>query len=83
MKNKLLIFSWIILSILVPLSTHAQDSQESAIPEVRFINQQIRQGWDDYEIRPSTLATDGEWCRRVFLDIIGRVPSVTELHEFV
>ena len=82
MKNKILIFSSIILSIL-PLSAHAQDSQDSEIPEVSFINQQIRQGWDDYEIRPSTLATDGEWCRRVFLDIIGRVPSVTELREFV
>jgi hypothetical protein len=83
MKNKILIFSAIILSTLVPLSAYAQDSQDYEIPEVRFINQQIRQGWDDYEIRPSTLATDGEWCRRVFLDIIGRVPSVAELREYV
>ena len=83
MKNKILIFSSIILSTFLPLSTYSQDSQNYDIPEVSFINQQIRQGWDDYEIRPSILATDGEWCRRVFLDIIGRVPSVAELRDFV
>ena len=83
MKNKILIFSSIILSSLVPLSAYAQDSHDYGIPEVNIINEQIRQGWDDYEIRPSILATDGEWCRRVFLDIIGRVPSVTELRDFV
>ena len=83
MKNKILIFSSIILSTFLPLSVYSQDSQNYDIPEVSFINQQIRQGWDDYEIRPSTLATDGEWCRRVFLDIIGRVPSVAELRDFV
>ena len=48
MKNKIFIFSSIILSTLMPLSAYAQDSQDSEIPEVSFINQQIRQGWDDY-----------------------------------
>ena len=34
-------------------------------------------------MKPSPPATDGEWCRRVFLDVLGRVPSVTELREFL
>jgi hypothetical protein len=29
------------------------------------------------------VATEGEWCRRVFLDIIGRIPSVEELEAFL
>jgi hypothetical protein len=52
------------------------------IPEVQRINEEIRKVWVDYELSPSAKATDGEWCRRVYLDVIGRVPSVQELDEF-
>jgi len=52
------------------------------IPQVRLINEQIRSNWSDYGLRPSAPATDGEWCRRVYLDILGRTPSVGELREF-
>lgn len=51
--------------------------------QVERINQLIEQGWIDYEIRPSNPATDGEWCRRVYLDVLGRVPSVKELQAYV
>lgn len=53
------------------------------IPEVLRINEEIRKVWVDYELSPSARATDGEWCRRVYLDLIGRVPSVQELNEFL
>ncbi|QDU25442.1 hypothetical protein ETAA8_05100 [Anatilimnocola aggregata] len=52
------------------------------IPQVKYINEQIRQVWTDNGMVPSPPATEGEWCRRVYLDVIGRVPSVTELKEF-
>jgi hypothetical protein len=47
------------------------------------INRLIRQGWLDNEIKPSETATDGEWCRRIHLDLIGRIPSYRELTAFV
>lgn len=50
---------------------------------IAFIDKQIRQGWTDAGITPSVAATDGEWCRRVYLDIVGRIPSVDELRAFV
>lgn len=53
------------------------------VPQVDFINEQIRQVWTDNELVPSAAASDGEWCRRVFLDVIGRIPSVTEMRNFV
>jgi hypothetical protein len=52
-------------------------------PQVAKINEQIRQVWSDNNMTPSPPATDGEWCRRVFLDILGRVPSVAELRAFI
>ena len=53
------------------------------IAQVEFINNQIHQGWEAHGFSPSPVATDGEWCRRLFLDLLGRTPNVTELNRFV
>jgi uncharacterized protein involved in high-affinity Fe2+ transport len=53
------------------------------IPQVKFINEQVSAGWADADLTPSALATDGEWCRRVYLDVIGRIPSAGELQSFL
>src|SRR5258708_5605291 len=50
-------------------------------PKVKRINEEIRRVWDDHKLRPSPAATDGEWCRRLYLDVLGRVPSVEELRD--
>jgi hypothetical protein len=54
-----------------------------ALPQVRRINEEIRRVWEDNKLQPSSAATDGEWCRRIYLDVVGRVPSVQELRDFV
>ena len=72
----------LILGSLVPLRT--MQAAEAAVPsQVKMINDTIEQGWRDFEIRPASEADDATWCRRVFLDVIGRVPDQTELSEFV
>ncbi|MFN6331390.1 MAG: DUF1549 and DUF1553 domain-containing protein [Planctomyces sp.] len=48
-----------------------------------FIDQQIRQGWTDNEIEASPLASDEEWVRRVYLDLVGRIPTLTEARAFL
>lgn len=60
----------------------AQDEDDTQLRQVDQINQYIRQTWNDYELKPSVEATDSEWCRRVYLDIIGRIPTVEKLKEF-
>ncbi|QGJ70162.1 Secreted protein containing DUF1549 [Planctomycetales bacterium 10988] len=50
---------------------------------IAFINEQIRQGWADYEYRPSKEADEGKWVRRVYLDLLGRIPSTTEVKDFL
>lgn len=57
-------------------------SQAVQPPQITMINKAIEQGWADYEITPAKEADDLIWCRRVFLDIIGRIPSLDELEEF-
>ncbi len=51
--------------------------------EVALINEAMRKGWGDHNLVPSNAATDGEWCRRVYLDLIGRVPTVDELNAYL
>jgi len=50
---------------------------------VARINQYIRQGWADNEVTPSETADDAEFARRASLDIVGRIPTYTELTEFI
>ncbi len=52
-------------------------------PQIRRINEEIRHAWEDHKLHPSPAAPDNEWCRRVYLDVIGRVPSVQELRDFL
>jgi hypothetical protein len=51
--------------------------------QVRLINSEVRTGWADSKLTPAKAATEGEWCRRVYLDILGRIPSVGELDSFL
>src|SRR5262245_24946213 len=41
---------------------------------IGFINAQVREGWTANEVQPSDPADDGEWLRRVHLDIVGHIP---------
>jgi len=59
-----------------------KDAQQQQLPQVEFINQRIRAVWQEYGLTPSAKATEGEWCRRVYLDVLGRIPSVEELTQF-
>ena len=47
------------------------------------IDQLVSKGWKENEVLPSMRATEGEWCRRVFLDVIGRIPTTDELDTFL
>ncbi len=49
---------------------------------VERIDQLISRNWAEFSITPSRPATDGEWCRRVYLDVLGRIPTVEELTAF-
>lgn len=78
----ILLLGGIISSAVAQSPKKATAAMDYNIPQVKYINEQIRQVWTDNQMAPSPPATDGEWCRRVYLDILGRVPSVAELREF-
>lgn len=59
-----------------------RETQDFDLAEVALINKHIRAAWDDHDFAPSPTATDGEWCRRVYLDLLGRIPTVSELDSY-
>ncbi len=74
-------FSLVALVLLIPVSVLAAGSPVPA--QVATINSMIEEGWASYEIKPAPEVDDATWCRRAFLDIIGRIPKVEELQEFM
>ncbi len=62
------------------LSVSAADAELP--PQIAIIDDLIDQDWKDFEVRPAPDLDDTQWCRRVFLDIVGRIPTYEELAEF-
>ena len=71
------------LLVAAPLAADEPQAEHYGIRQVKEINEQIAAAWSDAGIPPSADATDGEWCRRAHLDLIGRVPSLDELRAFL
>ncbi len=55
----------------------------SSDPLIKFIDEQIQAGWQDNEVEPSPVADDAEWLRRVYLDIVGNIPTSEEAASFL
>ncbi len=49
---------------------------------ISFVNAELSQSWIENGVAPAPLATDKEWCRRLFLRVLGRIPTVEELSAF-
>ncbi len=43
----------------------------------------VAEGWKESRVKPAAPADDRTWCRRVYLDLAGRIPTPTELDEFL
>ena len=56
-------------------------ADDFGIGPVRLINERIAAGWAEAGLKPAAEATESEWCRRVHLDLIGRIPSIGELQR--
>ena len=57
-------------------------AQVQAPPQSALINEHLQKIWKDNSLTPARQATDNEFMRRVFLDILGRIPTAEEVREF-
>lgn len=78
-----LCLAWALpLAAVSPLNAATPSASAVVPPQVAEINKAIERNWTDFEIRPSPEAPDAVWCRRVYLDILGRIPTLQELEAF-
>jgi len=50
---------------------------------VAFIDSRLKKAWKTAGVKPSPLATDEEWLRRVYLDIAGHIPPEAAVDAFL
>ncbi|MDB5323681.1 MAG: hypothetical protein JWN40_5312 [Phycisphaerales bacterium] len=55
----------------------------SEVPEYNFIDAHAKAKWQEMKIRPSDLCTDGEFIRRVSLDLTGQPPTAEMVKVFL
>src|SRR5262249_28572154 len=57
----------------------ADASRRSARPvRLGVIDQRLREMWDQSSIKPSPVCSEEEFLRRVYLDLVGRIPTIKE-----
>ena len=83
--------------VLAPLIAHflagiaiAQDSQSDAWPTLplglnpaHVIDLALEHGYRTHSLRPTGLVDDASFARRVYFDLVGRVPTTKELQDFL
>jgi hypothetical protein len=66
----------------------AEKDKEKAGPKAgagkpSYIDAMLREKWESAAIKPSAVAGDAEYMRRLYLDILGRIPSADEAADFL
>ena len=81
--------SWVgllgVLLLCAPASAGATkaDRYRGADELAARVDQLLDDAWKKADITPARPADDGEWLRRIYLDLAGRIPGVTEAHSFL
>src|SRR5687768_2468129 len=70
------------LAVLVCLAAGARAPAQEASLRDR-IDQHIQQGWQSQKITPAAPADDATFLRRVYLDLVGTIPTYEETRAFL
>jgi hypothetical protein len=66
-----------------PASARADSVRTAAAAPTKAVNEELAKAWAANKLTPSPVAKDTEFVRRVFLDLIGRIPRPDEVRSFV
>jgi hypothetical protein len=69
-----------LLSLVLTPNLHGVEKDISRL--AAHIDQRIAAAWDK-DVQPAPVADDAEFFRRINLDLAGRIPSITEIRDFL
>lgn len=69
----------LFISLLLALTADGNESRLSS----KDIDKMLSKKWDEKGIKPSEKTNDEEFLRRLYLDLIGRIPSAEEVKSFL
>jgi hypothetical protein len=72
--------SFVVLAVALALSGNTTDDARRVAAK---IDQFIASGYTTAKVKPAPLASDAAFFRRVWLDVGGRIPSVSETRKFL
>ncbi|MCS6896668.1 MAG: DUF1549 and DUF1553 domain-containing protein [Nitrospira sp.] len=73
---------WRWAALMIGVAVGSADGAETIQPQTQLINEELAKAWKAADLKPSKKATDFEFVRRAFIDIIGRIPTVEEVRDF-
>lgn len=76
--------SWLALAATVALVPAAGSTRaaEQVPPQTQTVNEELTKAWKSVDLKPSKKASDYEFVRRAFIDIVGRIPTAEEVKDF-
>lgn len=77
--------TWFLTSLMVGVFADRLSGQEAA-PNQRIsgeIDRYIEEGWKESKTSGNSICSDADFVRRLYLDLIGRVPTLPERESFL
>ena len=72
-----------VCNVLIPLSTTEETFDYSTLPRNNFVDELVWNKLAQLGLRPSEPVSDAKYMRRVYIDIVGRLPTVDEAQTFL
>jgi hypothetical protein len=82
MTSKPLLLTILLTTVLSAHTPTVRGDDKRVVVLAARIDERIAAAWGK-DIQPAAQADDAEFCRRIHLDLTGRIPSIVELRDFL
>lgn len=69
--------------LTLALACIAPGARAAALPESAKIDEILAKEWQKFSVKPNEAASDEVFLRRIYVDVIGRIPTVAEARAFL